>query len=337
TINVLMCENDEKVMMEINLASKGFSRKLDMKPSSTQTLNNGDILYATSVKCTTPDTYRCKYDGSNAKLVAKNAGSPDITYDGKLIAFHRSEKFTDIYTIDDKGVETRLTDNRYCNYDPVFSPDGTKIAYCSYGVEVNPGSDFKVSVMYYNGIGKRDIATGFHSRVNGTVWAKLSANPIPITPDFPWDKDWELIINPPKPDIYASENKNTAEIGYNQFTGDQMIAGFAKSRRINTYYVKVKNSGDIAVPFIIKGVATGLNGWTLKMMDENNNIVNFAILSSKGLTTPTIAAGKTFNFRIEASPASSIKDEAIIDVALTAYSSIDETVNDKISVRTTKE
>ncbi len=116
-----------------------------------------------------------------------------------------------------------------------------------------------------------------------------------------------------------------------------MIAGFAKSRRINTYYVKVKNSGDIAVPFIIKGVASGMNGWTLKMMDENNIIVNFAILSPIGLTTPTIAAGKTFNFRLEASPTSSIKNDSVLNVALSAYSSIDETVNDKITVRTTKE
>ena len=337
SLYVMKLENGDKVMMEINLTTKGITRKGNLKSSAVQTISNGDIVYSTGLYNAFPDIYRCKSDATSSKLIVKDACSPDISPDGRIIAFHRSEKYTNIFTIDDKGEEKRLTDNMYCNYDPAFSPNGTKIAFCSYGVGVNPGSDIKICVMYKEGIGLHDLVTGFNNRVNGTVWATLSANPKSITPDFPWDKDWELIINPPKPDIYASENKNTAEIGYNQFTDSQLIAGFAKSRRINTYYVKVKNSGDIAVPFIIKGVATGLNGWTLKMMDENNTIVNFAILSSKGLTTPTIAAGKTFNFRLEASPASSIKNDEVIDVVLTAYSSIDETVNDKITVRTTKE
>lgn len=218
-----------------------------------------------------------------------------------------------------------------------FSPDGTKIAYCSYGVEVNPGSDFKITVMYRDGIGKKDIATDFHSRVNDTVWAKLSASPAPITPDVPWDEEWKIILNPPKPDIYASENKNTAEIGYSQFNDEQLITGFVKTRRINTYYVKVKNSGDVAVTFIIKSTATGMDGWTLKMMDDNNAVITRAVNSTEGLTTPKIAAGKTYCFRLEASPASTLKYDAVMNVVLTAYSSIDSSVNDKITVKTTKE
>jgi hypothetical protein len=334
---VLKSETDNKVLMELNMNTKGFSQKAILKSSSIRMTGNGDILSSTCIKSSIPDLYRSKSDGSNYNLVAKNAGSPDISYDGKLITFHRTEKFTDIYTIDGKGVETKLTDNKYCNYDPVFSPDANRIAFCSYGVEANPGSDFKISVMYKDGIGKRDIATGFHSRVNDTVWAKLSTNPPPETPDVPWNDEWKIVMNPPKPDIYASENKNTSEIGYNQFNDEQFITGFVKTRRINTFYIKVRNSGDVAVPFIIKGTATGLNGWTLKMMDENNTVITRAVTSTEGLTTPVIAAGKSYKFRLETSPASTLKDDAVINVVLTVYSSIDSTVNDKITVRTTKE
>jgi hypothetical protein len=191
--------------------------------------------------------------------------------------------------------------------------------------------------MYKDGIGKCDIATDFHSRVNDTVWSKLSANPSPESPDVPWDDEWKIIMNPPKPDIYASENKNLDEIGYNQFNDEQLIIGFVKTRRINTFYIKVRNSGDVAVPFIIKGTATGLDGWTLKMIDENNTVITRAVTSIEGVTTQVIAAGKSYKFRLEASPASTLKDDAVINVVLTAYSSIDNTVNDKITVRTTKE
>ncbi len=195
----LKSENEDKVMMEINLTTKSVSRNGNLKSSAIQTTENGDIIYATDIKNRFSDVYRCKTDGSNSKLVVKNGNSPDISFDGKYIVFHRIEKYNNIYTIDNKGVEKQLTNNKYCNYDPVFSPNGTKIAFCSYGVDINPGKDFKISVMYKEGIGLRDVATGFHSRVNGTVWAILSANPTPITPDYPWDKEWKLIINPPKP------------------------------------------------------------------------------------------------------------------------------------------
>ncbi len=337
SLYVMKLENGDKVMMEINLNTKGITRKGNLKSSAIQTISNGDIVYSTGIYNTFPDIYRCKSDATSSKLIVKNACSPDISSDGRFIAFHRSEKYTNIFTIDDKGEEKRLTNNMYCNYDPTFSPNGTKIAFCSYGVGVNPGSDIKICVMYKEGIGLHDLVTGFNNRVNGTVWATLSANPPSITPDFPWDKDWELIINPPKPDIYASENKSTAEVGLNQFTDDQLITGFIKTRRICTYYIKVKNCGDIAVPFIIMAAASDISGWKVNTMDEKNVITTNAITGTYGITTPKIAPGKTYNFRLEISPVSTLQIDSVIDVVITAYSSIDETVNDKITVRTTKE
>jgi Tol biopolymer transport system component len=334
---VLRCENGGQAVMEINLTTKGITRKGTFKSSALQTISNGDILYSSPIICSRPDLYRCKTDGTGAQIVARNAASPDISYDGKLIAFHRSDVYTNIFTIDDKHIETQLTNNKYCNYDAAINPNGTKIAFCSYGVDVNPGSDFKICSMYKDGIGLRDVATGFHSRVNGTVWASLSAEPNPVTPKSPWGDDWENMINPPKPDIYASDNKSSAEYGFNRFTDDQMISNFVKSRLISTYYIKIRNCGNIAAPFAVKAVVGNMSGWTLKMMNENNVVITNDITDIDGLTTPVIAGGKTYNFRLETSPASILKDQAVLDVVLTAYSTIDASVNDKITVRTTKE
>jgi hypothetical protein len=74
----LRCENEGKSVIEVNLTNKGFSHKGNFKSSAIQLISNGDILYSTSINCSIPDLFRSKDDGKEAKLIVKDASSPDI-------------------------------------------------------------------------------------------------------------------------------------------------------------------------------------------------------------------------------------------------------------------
>lgn len=302
-----------------------------------KTLSNGDILY-TDYNSGKLDACRIKANGTGRQVLASSAQSPDLDDKGNL-TFCRSSFTSNIYFKAVNSEEKKLTGDENVFYDPVFSPDGSKIAFCGYNHAVKPDTYHYVSVINTDGTGYKELITNLRTRPVKTIWTRLSADTTPTTSEYPWDKDWEKFVNPPQPDLAVSEKSNPAMIGQGKISIDdsQKITTSIASRRFGVYYITVKNTGSISDRFTVKEeILSDAKSWIVKAYSPTGLDLSFNLQSTYGIVTPEIPAGGSYQIRLDVSPSSSAKNDSIVSVAFTAFSVIDTIVADRVLIETAK-
>jgi TolB protein len=252
------------------------------------------------------------------------------------LTFHKFASGTyNIFASNTDGADIKqLTDDSNCYYDSFISPDDSKVTFCGYDVKKsNPGLN-AVFVINIDGSGLREVIRTRKRPVNA-VWAILDKEPKSAPQNIDWPDYWEKIIHPPQPDLMIASNTSSYR-GKNQFStdGSQKLTALIGSRRIMTYYIRLVNNGTF--PDTFKLTANGeQGGWKCTYFHNTKNITP-ALCSSKGLISPPIAAGESYEFRVEVTPASNVKDDDVVTVNVNVSSLLDPQICDMVTAVTVK-
>lgn len=133
------------------------------------------------------DVYDIAVSGGEERRLTTAPGlddGPEYTPDGKYIWFNsvRAGKMQLFRMTADGEQQTRMTFTQRNEWFPHISPDGQRVAYLSYGPEVDPGAhppgkDVELRVMNIDGTGERKLRSlfGGQGTLNVNSWAPDSA------------------------------------------------------------------------------------------------------------------------------------------------------------------
>jgi Tol biopolymer transport system component len=139
--------------------SDGYEREPSWSPDGSR------IVYQSSRNASSGpfwQLYMSDADGANEVQLTHEAAGFRLAHwspVSNMIVFTRvDDQNSDLYMMDvDTQIMTRLTDNNRVNYWPVWSYDGTKIAFLSY----DETSDAALYIMNADGSGERRIDSGY--------------------------------------------------------------------------------------------------------------------------------------------------------------------------------
>lgn len=180
-------------------------------------------------------------DGGTARQVTKgdlNFGSqPTWSKDGRSLFFSSNlnedweydYRNSEIYQLNIETGETKaLTDRKGPDWNPVISPDGSKIAYLGYDDKVQTYQINKIYVMNVDGSGQHEIVT------------RLDRNPS----DLVWDNEGKGLF-------FNYEHFGSGRVAYTSLTGAvrtvaEDFGGASVARPYFSGSFSVANTGDVA-------------------------------------------------------------------------------------------
>ncbi len=117
--------------------------------------------------------------------------------------------------------------------------------------------------------------------------------------------------------------------------GTQVASKTAAARRIASYIIAIKNTGNAVDYYSVKGVGSKV-GWSVNFIDAIGLNVTQQVTSGTGLLVPQVLPGKVAYLRLDVTPLSSTLNDNSIDVVITATSKLDSTKADQVKATTTK-